>query len=163
MYNGIAFFDMDGVLADCTHRLKYADSKDYDKFYSPVLIAKDLPKETGIELLRLMVAAGKKIVIITSRREVCHETTRQWLHNNGIEIATEDIYCRYPGDTRKSYVVKLDLTEKAIQDNMDAYLAGRNFFIDDYAANCEMIAKRYSSMQVLVFGCERLTGEGSER
>lgn len=162
MYNGIAFFDMDGVLANCNHRLQYAD-KDYDKFYAPQNIAKDAPIQSGIELLRLMVAAGKKIVIITSRREMCHETTRQWLHDNGIEIATEDIYCRYPGDTRKSYVVKLDLTEKAIQDNMDAYLAGRNFFIDDYVANCEVIAKRYSSMQVLVFGCERLTGEGSER
>ena len=91
MYNGIAFFDMDGVLANCKHRLKYAD-KDYDNFYAPENIAKDAPIQSGIELLRLMVAAGKKIVIITSRREMCHETTRQWLHDNGIDVATEDIY-----------------------------------------------------------------------
>jgi hypothetical protein len=162
MYNGIAFFDMDGVLANCNHRLKYAD-KDYDKFYAPENIAKDAPIQSGIELLRLMVAAGRKIIIITSRREMCHETTRQWLHDNGIEVATEDIYCRYPGDTRKSWLVKLDLTEKAIQNNIDAYLAGRNFFIDDYATNCAAIAGRYKSLQVLVFGCNRFGDDGSER
>lgn len=162
MYRGIAFFDMDGVLANCNHRLKWAD-KDYDKFYAPENIAKDMPIQAGVDLFRMFRATGYKIVIITSRREVSRECTRQWLEDWGLDVATEDIYCRKPGDTRKSYVVKLDLTEKAIQDNMDAYLAGRNFFIDDYVANCEVIAKRYSSMQVLVFGCERLTGEGSER
>ena len=163
MYNGIAFFDMDGVLADCTHRLKYAENKDYDKFYSPELILKDLPKKSGIELLRMMVVAGKKIIIVTSRRETSRYSTRQWLKDNGIDIHSEDIYCRYPGDGRKSWDVKLDLTEQAIRNNMDEYLAGQSYFVDDYANNCLKIEKRYKSMQTIVFGCGRLDDlEGGE-
>lgn len=162
MYNGIAFFDMDGVLANCNHRLKYAD-KDYDKFYAPQNIAKDAPIQAGIELLRLMIAAGKKIVVITSRREMCRESTRQWLQDNGIDIHTEDIYCRHPGDGRKSWDVKLDLTEQAIRNNMDDYLSGQSYFVDDYANNCVKIEKRYKSMQTIVFGCGRLDDlEGGE-
>ncbi len=39
-------FDIDGVLADCSHRLHYiqGDDKDYDKFYSDEEILKDIER-----------------------------------------------------------------------------------------------------------------------
>ena len=160
-YRGIAFFDMDGVLANCGHRLKWAD-KDYDKFYAPENIAKDMPIQAGFDLFKMFRATGYKIVIITSRREVSRECTRQWLEDWGLDVATEDIYCRKPGDTRKSWFVKLDLTEEAIQNNMDDYIGGRNYFVDDYVMNCKAIANRYKSMQTIVFGCGRLEDKGGE-
>ncbi len=38
-------FDIDGVLADCSHRLHYiqGDNKDYESFYSYDEVLKDMP------------------------------------------------------------------------------------------------------------------------
>ena len=36
-------FDIDGVLADCSHRLHYLKDKNYDNFYSDEEIMKDKP------------------------------------------------------------------------------------------------------------------------
>lgn len=163
-YTGIAFFDMDGVLANCKHRLKFLErkEKDYDTFYSYYEVMKDTPNKAGVDLLKMFVATGYKIIIITSRRESCRDATYSWLKYWGIHIPNEDIYTRGFGDTRKSWDVKLDLMENAIQDNMDIYMSGRSYFVDDYAANCEVVSKRYSSIQALVFGCGRLRDEGGE-
>lgn len=161
-YNGLVFFDMDGVLANCQHRIKYIRNNDYDSFYLPNNIKKDLPIKAGMDLLKMFVATGYKPVIVTSRREISRNATISWLKYWGIDINPEDVYTRGFGDTRKSWAVKLDLTENAIQENMDIYMNGTNYFVDDYLANCQAIAGRYKSMQVLVFGCNRINDNGGE-
>ena len=160
-YRGIAFFDMDGVLANCSHRLKWAD-KDYDKFYAPKNIAKDTPIQAGIDLFKMFRATGHKIIIITSRRTCSRTATMDWLDHYGLDVDRADIYTRADGDHRKSWAVKLDLTEQAIQDNMDEYMSGRSYFIDDYPANCNVIAGKYASIQTIIFGCGRLNDKGGE-
>ena len=161
-YNGLVFFDMDGVLANCQHRLKYIQNDDYDSFYAPSNVQKDLPIKAGMDLLKMFIATGYKPVIVTSRREISRNATISWLKYWGIDISPEDVYTRGFGDTRKSWAVKLDLTENAIQENMDIYMSGTNYFVDDYLANCQAIAGRYKSMQVLVFGCNRINDNGGE-
>lgn len=49
-------FDIDGVLADCSHRLKYiqGEDKDYDKFYSDKEIMKDKPIEGGKKIMDML-------------------------------------------------------------------------------------------------------------
>ena len=49
-------FDIDGVLADCSNRLKYikGEKKDYDKFYSDEEILKDKVIEAGEKILFYM-------------------------------------------------------------------------------------------------------------
>lgn len=163
-YRGIAFFDMDGVLANCGHRLKYLNGKykDYDNFYKPSNIMKDLPILAGVDLCKIFIATGYKIIIVTSRREVARDATWNWLRENGLRIPSEDIYTRGYGDTRKSWSVKIDLTENAIQDNMDIYMSGENYFVDDYPANCEVIGNRYAGIKTLVFGVGRIRDNGEE-
>lgn len=162
MYRGIAFFDLDGVLANCNHRLKYAD-KDFDKFYSAKNIYKDAPIKSGFELYKILVATGYKIVFVTSRREQSRYATKRWLADNGISIEDKDLYMRKPGDVRKSYTVKLDLVEEAIQDNIDVYMTSTcNYFVDDYMENCYAVANRYASIQTLTFGIGRINDKGGE-
>ena len=50
-------FDIDGVLADCSHRLKYIQGKDkdYDKFYSDEEIMKD---RLILDITDIIIALG---------------------------------------------------------------------------------------------------------
>lgn len=52
-------FDIDGVLADCSHRLKYikGEKKDYDKFYFYDKTF-SLPLTTTTKSMRCMLSTG---------------------------------------------------------------------------------------------------------
>ena len=89
-------FDIDGVLADCSHRLKYiqGEDKDYDKFYSDEEIMKDKPIETSRKILDMLYELYVmedfyrptefygKVIFITGRNEVCEEATCNWILRN---------------------------------------------------------------------------------
>ena len=51
----LVFMDIDGVIADCDHRLKYLENKDYDKFYSEEMMKKDQPIQIGLNLLEMFL------------------------------------------------------------------------------------------------------------
>ena len=159
---GLVFFDLDGVLADCHWRLNFLENDDYNGFYAPENIMQDKLIEHGRRLLKQFVDAGYKVVITSSRRESCLEASHLWLRQNGIEIPMKDIYLRKDGDQRKSWDVKLDLVLNACRDNMDEYipLGNLHYFVDDYPANCEAIAKAYPSIMPLCFGIGRMNTGG---
>lgn len=161
-HNGIAFFDMDGVLANCGHRLHYIDEGDYDSFYADENIWLDALFGTGLTLLEMFKAQGYKIVIVTSRRESCRAATLRWLDDALMTyFKSEDLYMRSNGDLRKSWEVKKDLLEKALQDNMKSYnSSGLNFFVDDYPKNCQMVAENFSDkIQPIIFGLGRINDD----
>lgn len=156
-YKGIAFFDIDGVLADCRHRLHYNEEKDYDNFYSDENILLDTPIRAGISLMEIFMVDGFKILIISNRRNVCREATMKWLGENGLTwLKSEDLYLKGFGDTRKSWDVKKDLLFNAIEDNMELYRDGEKYFIDDYPQNCEMVENCFPGIKPIIFGCGRL-------
>lgn len=159
---GLVFFDLDGVLADCHWRLRFLENDDYEGFYAPENIMQDKMIEHGKRLLKQFVDAGYKVVITSSRRESCLEASHLWLRQNGIEIPARDIYLRKDGDQRKSWEVKVDLVLDACRDNMDEYLplCNLHYFVDDYPANCEAVAKAYPSIMPLCFGIGRMNTGG---
>lgn len=66
-------FDIDGVLADCSHRLKYiqGEDKDYDSFYSYDEILKDKPiLNLDKILLNIQCAESSDIDINSSLLEI---------------------------------------------------------------------------------------------
>ena len=67
----VLFLDIDGVLADCTHRLKYikGKKKDYDKFYGEV--SKDTPLQEYDFITNLSEAYNGNVVFLTGRRQSC--------------------------------------------------------------------------------------------
>ena len=168
-YRGIAFFDMDGVLADCSARLPYERVKDYDNFYDPAKVAQDTVNLKGRYFAKSLVSQGYKIIIVTSRSDRCKMATYFWLKENApvLNIRMRDIYMRREGDHRPSAIVKTELVEKAILDNPGIFTAGLpfNYFVDDYVANTTAVAQKFGNFIIpITFGTERLCKEAdSER
>ena len=115
-------FDIDGVLADCSHRLKYIQSKDrdYDSFYSYDEILKDKPIFNLDEVLVRIQNSDKEdtgvdIKFVTARNIKCVTATAEWLEKYfSIMVEEGDILMRPEKDWRPAYQVKEDLIKKHI-------------------------------------------------
>ena len=113
-------FDIDGVLADCSHRLKYiqGEDKDYDSFYSYDEILKDKPiLNLDKILLNIQCAENSDIDIrfITARNIKSITATAEWLEKYfSIMVEEGDILMRPENDYRPSHEVKKSLIEKHI-------------------------------------------------
>ena len=115
-------FDIDGVLADCSHRLKYIQgkNKDYDKFYSYDEILKDKPIFNLDEVLVRIQNSDKEdtgvdIKFVTARNIKCVTATAEWLERYfNILVEEGDILMRPKNDYRPAHEVKESLIEKHI-------------------------------------------------
>lgn len=122
-------FDIDGVLADCSHRLKYIQgkNKDYEKFYSDEEIMKDKIIEAGRKIVDMLYNLYTmedfyrptefygKIILLTGRSEICEETTRIWVSKNIFkDLSLYSIIMRPKNDWRPAHEVKESLIEKHI-------------------------------------------------
>lgn len=113
-------FDIDGVLADCSHRLKYikGEKKDYGKFYSYDEVIEDKVLEGGKEILESLELALDSmeyvdIAFVTARNENCWEATADWLMSN-FDGSYDQILMRPSNDWRPAHQVKEDLIKKHI-------------------------------------------------
>lgn len=152
----IYIFDIDGVLADIEHRLKYVRNNDYEKFYSDEEMIKDGGIRSGLDLLRnlKMARRGKTgIVFATGRPERTRRITEAWLHNNS--LAASNLYMRNDGDYRPSDIVKAELVSKIIKDLKIDTNSNCVLFIDDDPKNVIAIEKKFA-IRGLVFGTSRM-------
>lgn len=80
----IYIFDLDGTLADISHRRHFieGDKKDWDAFYSAC--TEDEPIRPVADMLSLLDKAGHWVWIWTGRSDAVEEQTRDWLSYNGI-------------------------------------------------------------------------------
>lgn len=101
--------DIDGTIADLTHRLHYikGDDRNFDKFYEQ--IPGDPEIEWVCEVLEsLVIATGRKVVFITGRSDIARPQTSKWLKDH-LGQGKADLLMRPEGDHRPDYVVKADL------------------------------------------------------
>ena len=109
----VVIFDLDGTLADCTHRLPLIQGKDRDyvKFHSACL--KDKPIESMLDLLELL-QTEYEIVYCTTRPYSSEKLTREWLNNYIISYKHSDkILMRDSDDHRKDHIIKPENLKKA--------------------------------------------------
>ncbi|NDG64820.1 MAG: hypothetical protein EBY29_15360, partial [Planctomycetes bacterium] len=91
-------FDMDGTLADCSHRLQYAQSKQWDEFHSR---SKDDDVIVRVADLMVVLASVADIIILTGRPEKYRPVTQQWLDdyrtraNQPLSVVASNSYRRY--------------------------------------------------------------------
>lgn len=151
--------DIDGVVLDMEHRLRYitGDNKDYDTFYSDGALLGDEPIESGIGLIDGLLSGGryfqKTLIFLTGRPERTRSTTTKILDAIG-EWVDYQIYMREEGDYRKSSVVKKEMWEQKIAHqikNGDVV-----WFIDDDPLNCVSIASLSPQIQTITFGVKRI-------
>ncbi len=116
--------DIDGVLADCSHRLHYLEEKNYDKFYSADEILNDKVIEQGEKFVRHLIAARDVTTVrndtclLTGRPERTREYTKAWFALKHIYPSPEcyPMYMRTDGDYRPSDVVKVEQLDKLLEE-----------------------------------------------
>lgn len=155
-YKAILFCDLDGVLADCGHRLHFVGEGDKDKFYSKEEILKDRPIDEGFELVQMFAERGYKVIFISSRRESCREATVEWLSELDSRLADCDIYLKPAGDDREAWEVKEDLLADATLKNHELFVNGDHYFLDDYSKNCDMVRTVYKGTITPIHFCRKM-------
>ena len=105
-------FDLDGTLADCTHREHFlrrpVGQKDWEGFHKAA--AEDPPKEAIVHTLFGLSDNGHKIEIWTGRDEQYREKTKEWLWRHRIEYAA--LIMRPIGDKTEDQILKRQWAEK---------------------------------------------------
>lgn len=114
-------FDIDGTLADCSHRLHliHAKPKDWRSFFS--MCDGDFPIQHVIDLARSLWLADNQIVYVSGRSDECEEKTRTWLVKHGLPEAP--LYMRKAGDYRADDIVKGELLDQILADDIRPVMA----------------------------------------
>lgn len=75
-------FDIDGTLADCSHRLHHIQKqpKDWPAFFAGC--ADDAPITHIVDLAIMLTDADRVLVFVSGRSDECREATQKWLDDN---------------------------------------------------------------------------------
>ena len=123
-------FDIDGTLANISHRLHHitGEKKDWDGFNQ--FLHLDELKPDIAALYKMCSDAGYHIMIVTGRSEKYREVTQKWLWDNGIIF--EHLYMRPDGDKSPDTEIKQSILNK--------YILGKKvlFSVDDRDRVVEM-------------------------
>lgn len=114
-------FDIDGTLADCSHRLRHITDtpKDWRAFFAACHL--DAPIPHMVELAITLFDADQNIVYVSGRSDECREATLSWLVEHGLPDAP--LYMRKVGDHRDDDRVKAELLAAVIADGFRPIMA----------------------------------------
>lgn len=110
----IYIFDIDGTLADISHRLHFIQTApaNWDKFFAACV--DDAPINEVIATAQLLKRSGAYILLLSGRSEVVRIETIQWLARHF--VPWNCIYMRAQGDHRQDNIVKEELLNQALSD-----------------------------------------------
>lgn len=101
-------FDLDGTLADGTHRLHLLPTVDLhltDSWNEFNRASKDdSPIHSTIEVCNIMVQAGLRVIILTGRSDIVRAETEAWLERNFVMYS--ELVMRPHSDNRKDIIIK---------------------------------------------------------
>lgn len=108
-------FDIDGTLADHTHRLYHIakEPKDWRAFFAEVGGDKRIPHMW--ELCNDLFCTGSTFVYVSGRSDECRSLTQDWLNWNDFPCS-DQLYMRKAGDHRPDYQVKGELLDQLLAD-----------------------------------------------
>ncbi|GAA3018186.1 phosphatase domain-containing protein [Streptomyces fulvorobeus] len=105
----LAVFDLDGTLADTTHRQHFLEGarRDWQGFFSAA--ADDPPLAEGV---RLVLASEREceVVYLTGRPERCRRDTLAWLARQGLPDGR--LLMRRDDDRRPARLTKLEMLKR---------------------------------------------------
>jgi hypothetical protein len=127
-------FDIDGTIADITHRRHFVASKPKNWGAFNRAMKDDTPHQDIIELMRMMRLYGYQILIASGRGEEDREKTVQWLTDQGIvqagvpastgiPIYYRKLYMRPAGDYRSDNIVKSEILDEMLADGYKPTMA----------------------------------------
>jgi len=114
-------FDIDGTLADCSHRLHHIQkqSKDWRAFFAEC--EGDRPIAHIVQLAVTLYDADQSIIYVSGRSNECEAETMTWLIETGLPEAA--LYMRKEGDHRDDDVVKSELLDRILADGWQPIMA----------------------------------------
>jgi hypothetical protein len=121
MKNLDIIMDIDGTLADLTHRRHFVATKPKNWPAFDKGIPDDTPHEDIIYLNNLLFRAGHQIIISSGRSDRQRVQTEDWLTKYG--VCYQAIYMRRDGDYRSDDIVKEEMLEQMIKDGWDPKMA----------------------------------------
>ena len=116
MNKGI-IIDLDGTLADVSHRVHHVEKEVKDKKAFNQLMGKDSLNHWCYELMEAMRARGYKIIFITGRPEKYWDDTTAWLDRN--KISYDELYMRPRTAKGTDDLVKKNIYENSIRNRID--------------------------------------------
>ena len=107
MMEEIVVFDIDGTLADISHRRHHVEKKpkDWDAFFRGMPMDKAI--HAIVRLCNILYASGLRVLLCSGRTEEHRSETVQWLVENGVNY--HELILRRDGDRRSDVVVKREM------------------------------------------------------
>jgi hypothetical protein len=137
---GCVIVDIDGTLADNSHRQHHLNHGDYDcvkndwaAFFAG--IPDDKPITPVVEVVDALRLAGWPIVLATGRSETNRAATQAWLEKHG--IVYDELYMRAADCYRQDAIVKSEMLDRILADGWDPLLV-----IDDRQSVVDMWRSR---------------------
>jgi hydroxymethylpyrimidine pyrophosphatase-like HAD family hydrolase len=138
-------FDIDGTLADNSHRTHHLQKtpKDWDSYHAGT--AADGAHQHIIKVATLL-EEHHAIVFCTGRHEGLRNLTENWLYEQGLPVDNGNaLYMRADGDRRPDYIVKMELLERIKAAGFNPIMAfdDRNSVVEAWRANgvpCAQVA-----------------------
>jgi uncharacterized HAD superfamily protein len=124
-------FDIDGVVADVRHRLKYVERKPKNWFAFFAAAKKDSAHAEGVEMVKRL-SQDHEIIYVTGRPNHLRDDTEAWLSRN--DIGGHQLVMRPGGDRRPAATVKVELLRKLAKDRVV------DLVVDDDAAVIAAVA-----------------------
>lgn len=154
--SNLVICDIDGVLADCSHRLHHIKEKDYEAFYAFENMIEDEIIWKGKELFNSVKQPTSlfDVYLLTGRPERTRKITEIWLHYH--DIYCNRIYMREDDDHRPSPKVKVDLMNKIIESRRSYDSNCSGYFIDDDPENVKAVCKAFPNIVGITFGIKRM-------
>lgn len=128
-------FDLDGTLADITHRLHHikGEKQDWGSFFRAC--DKDTPVEPICRLFRWLRLGAVRMVIVSGRSDEVRGKTQRWLEEN--QLGYHDLIMRNQGDYRPDEVVKEGILDMLIDEGHEIA-----FTVDDRQKVVDMWRRR---------------------
>jgi phosphoglycolate phosphatase-like HAD superfamily hydrolase len=126
----LAVIDLDGVLADVRHRLRFVETrpKDWRAFFAAA--ADDPVLEEGRRVVAAL-AEVHDVVYLSGRPEYCRDDTIAWLQRHGLPEAP--IHLRPWGDHRPARDLKVALLRDLAREREIAVLVDDDVLVCDAA------------------------------
>lgn len=112
--------DIDGTVADTSHRLHWINSKpkNWKAFFNAAIL--DDPIKRVINMVKDLQSKGCLMVMCSGRPEDYRKDTEDWLYKHG--VTPTKLYMRKSGDYRPDDIVKAELLEDIKRDGIDPKL-----------------------------------------
>lgn len=110
--------DLDGTLADGTHREFLVDcaEPDWRAFLKPSLVAKDKPIQHSHFVIKQLMALGHDIIYLSGRNEGLRKVTLKWLRRYySPKIRNKDLFLRPKSNDEKPTEFKKKQLKKIIK------------------------------------------------